>query len=232
MKTLEILAAIGALLVLENSPSKAWGAPTDIFLNPGLPDLTGSYVDVTYDYNAGSGTGAFVASGWTTDYNTSSGRLDVAPDSYILSATISSGGVLASGGTFNIYGDVGSGDTLLLSGDLTPGSAGIAFGYGDGDNELFQFRFNVTGGTLAGDFGGNGAEGGIILNAWFASTSGDQPFTGSWAGSFNNNAGTPYNGSGEIDCFTVPEPGTFALVVCGLTGLLVMRRRSAMKSTR
>jgi hypothetical protein len=28
---------------------------------------------------------------------------------------------------------------------------------------------------------------------------------------------------------TVPEPGTFALMVCGLTGLLVMRRRSAMK---
>ncbi len=29
---------------------------------------------------------------------------------------------------------------------------------------------------------------------------------------------------------TVPEPGTFALMVCGLTGLLVMQRRSAMKS--
>ena len=29
---------------------------------------------------------------------------------------------------------------------------------------------------------------------------------------------------------SVPEPGTFALMVCGLTGLLVMRRRSAMKS--
>jgi hypothetical protein len=28
---------------------------------------------------------------------------------------------------------------------------------------------------------------------------------------------------------TVPEPGTFALMVCGLTGLLVMRRRSVMK---
>jgi hypothetical protein len=28
---------------------------------------------------------------------------------------------------------------------------------------------------------------------------------------------------------TVPEPGTFTLVVCGLTGLLVMRRRSALK---
>ena len=34
----------------------------------------------------------------------------------------------------------------------------------------------------------------------------------------------------ELTPSTVPEPGTFALMVCGLTGLLVMRRRSAMKS--
>ena len=42
-------------------------------------------------------------------------------------------------------------------------------------------------------------------------------------------------GSGPYDTsfsgsLSVPEPGTFALMVCGLTGLLVMRRRSAMKS--
>jgi hypothetical protein len=41
-------------------------------------------------------------------------------------------------------------------------------------------------------------------------------------------SGTYYTSfSGSI---SVPEPGTFALMVCGLTGLLVMRRRSAMKS--
>jgi hypothetical protein len=38
------------------------------------------------------------------------------------------------------------------------------------------------------------------------------------------------NASFEEDLMpSVPEPGTFALMVCGLTGLLVMRRRSAMK---
>jgi len=31
----------------------------------------------------------------------------------------------------------------------------------------------------------------------------------------------------SINVVPVPEPGTFALMVCGLTGLLVMRRRSA-----
>ena len=44
-------------------------------------------------------------------------------------------------------------------------------------------------------------------------TSGSGPYTTSFSGSIS-----------------VPEPGAFALMVCGLTGLLVMRRRSAMKS--
>jgi hypothetical protein len=39
-----------------------------------------------------------------------------------------------------------------------------------------------------------------------------------------------YNTSFSGSISVVPEPGTFALMVCGLTGLLVMRRRSAMKS--
>jgi hypothetical protein len=45
--------------------------------------------------------------------------------------------------------------------------------------------------------------------------------------------GTIWDGSGVLQDVTynfisdVPEPGTFALMVCGLTGLLVMRRRSA-----
>ena len=48
--------------------------------------------------------------------------------------------------------------------------------------------------------------------------------------------GTIWDGSGVLQDVTynfisdVPEPGTFALMVCGLTSLLVMRRRSAMKS--
>lgn len=240
MKTLKILAVIGALLVLANSQSKARTAPTDINLTEGLPDLTGSYMDVTYDYNANTSKGAFVASGCTTDYNISDGNggaTDVGvltPDSYILSATIYSGGVLASGGTLNIYGDVGSGDTLLLSGNLTSGSAGIAFGYGDGGNELFQFRFNVSGGTLADDFGGDGAAGGIILNAWFSGNAGDDtPFTGSWSSSFNNlNDGAAYTGNGDINSFTVPEPTTAGCFLLGLGALACFRRFTQNRRSR
>ncbi len=212
MTTLRALVLIlfSMVLLIADSQSKA---ATDIpYLTEGLPDLTGSYMDVTY--NAGSD--AFLASGYTTDYNTSSGDVGVSiVDSYTLSATINNAGML-TGGTLVINGAVGNGNTdvTLLTGNLTTGAAGTAFGYGDGGNELFQFLFTVNGGSLKNAFGGNGAAGGIILNAWFTGTSGDQPFTGSWASSFNNNAGTPGDGSGDINSFMmVPEPSSVLLVL-------------------
>ena len=69
-----------------------------------------------------------------------------------------------------------------------------------------------------------------------------------WIGYIDYYAGTPVPNGGTLDFSlsiaftgttsfeedlmpsTVPEPGTFALIVFGLTGLLVMGRRSAMKS--
>ena len=215
MKILKTLAVIGTLLVLANSQSQARPAPTNITLTEGWPDLAGGTMDVTY--NAVSG--AFVASGWTMDYNISDGNggpTDVGvsvTDSYILSATINNSGVL-TGGTLTINGAVGDGDTsvTLLTANLVTGSAGTAFGYGDGNNNIFQFRFTVTGGTLENDFGGAGTAGGVILDAWFASNPGNQPFTGS----FNNNAGTPGDGNGDINSFTVPEPTTAGCFLLGL----------------
>jgi hypothetical protein len=68
-----------------------------------------------------------------------------------------------------------------------------------------------------------------------------------WVGHIDYYAGNPVPNGGMLDFSlsiaftgttsfeedlmpsTVPEPGTFALMVCGLTGLLVMRRRSALK---
>jgi len=238
MKTLKVLAAIGALLVLANSQSKA-DPVTNILLTAGLPDLTGSFMDVTYNYNPGTGIGAFMASGWTSDYSISDGNGGVTNigvsvlDYYILSATINynAGNPTLTGGMLTINGAVnGDGNETavpLLTANLVTGAAGTAFGYGDGDNNLFQFRFTVTGGSLEGAFGGSGAAGGVILDAWFNASSGDNPFTGSWNSNFDSNGSQV----GDIDSFAVPEPGTLALTICGLTGLLVMRRRSAMKST-
>ncbi len=230
MKTLRLLVLFGLVSLLANSQAKA--GPTDLpaLNNEGLPDLTGSYMDVTYNAT----THAFVASGWTTDYNIPPAPgtdISVTPDSYTLSATISNGGVLASGGTLDIYGDVGSGDTLLLSGSLTPGAAGAAFGYGDVGNEVFQFLFTASGGSLESAFGGPSAQGGIVVDAAFDLTPGDSPFTGSWASSFNNNGGTPGYGGGDINSFMmVPEPSSILLVSAGILCMVARRRLNAPRA--
>jgi hypothetical protein len=232
MKTLKILAAIGVLSLMANSQSMAM-ARTDITLTEGLPDLTGSFMDVSYD----AGSSVFLASGWTTDYNISDGNggaIDVGVsqvDSYILSATINNARNL-TGGTLTINGAVnGDGNETavpLLTANLVTGSAGIAFGYGDGGNELFQFRFIVSGGTLADDFGGNGTAGGIILNASFSGNAGDDnPFTGLWSSSFDNlSDGAAYTGNGDINCFSVPEPTTAGCFLLGLGAWACFRRVS------
>ena len=51
----------------------------------------------------------------------------------------------------------------------------------------------------------------------------DGGLSGGGGGNLTGTASVTY------DYAPVPEPGTFSLMVCGLTGLLVMRRRSAMK---
>lgn len=224
---IKILAVIGALLVLASSQSQARTAPTDIIFpsNPvPLPDLTGSFMGVSYD----AGSSAFLASGWTTDYSISDGQggaTDIGVsvlDSYILSATINNSGVL-TGGTLTVNGAVGDGDTsvTLLTANLVTGSAGIAFGYGDGGDNLFQFRFTVTGGSLESAFGGSGAAGGVILDAWFDAGSGDHPFAGSWTSNFDSNG----SNGGDIDCFaTVPEPTTAGCFLLGLVALVCCQR--------
>ena len=231
---IKILAAIGALSLMANSQSMAM-VRTDITLTEGLPDLTGSFMDVSYD----AGSSAFLARGWTTDYNIG-GATPVGvsvTDSYILSATINNSRVL-TGGTLTIIGAVnGDGNAIavpLLTADLVTGAAGTAFGYGDGGNELFQFRFTVTGGSLESAFGGSGTAGGIILNAWFSGNAGDDnPFTSSWTSSFDNlSDGDPYTGNGDINCFSVPEPTTTACFLLGLGALVCIQRVNQKRSSR
>src|ERR1017187_9971746 len=174
MKPLRMLVLISVFSLVTVSQSKA----TDILFPPGsppgshLPDLTGSYMDVTYN-SSGS---LFQAIGFSTQYTDKQTNQftvdDNASFNYTLTANITSAGMLTNG-TLTISGDpdFGSGpsgfDISLLTGSLITGANGVAFGSGDGGNHIFQFRFDVTGGSLASDFGGNGAEGGIIFNAAF-----------------------------------------------------------------
>jgi len=216
MKTLKTLAVIGTLSLWAGLQSNA---QTDITFPPVvyLPDLTGQLIDVGYNYDAGTQIGTFSADGLTTDYNISDGNggvIDVGiqnPGDYNLSATFDNSGPspILTSGTLSISGNIGEGDPLLLlSADLVTGAAGTAFGYGDLNNDEFEFLFKVNGGSLMDAFGGDGAAGGITLEAFFSGSS--DPFTGSWTSNFGN------TGGGDMDSFSmVPEPSSILFVLVG-----------------
>lgn len=193
--------------LLPASPSLAG---TTLNLTEGLPDLTGSYLNVSYN----KGSGAFLAQGYTTDYNTSGGEVGInALDLFTISANIvSNSPAFMFGGTLTIQGGEGASgpDETLLTGSLTEGAAGTTLGYGSDNNQVFEFLFTVTGGqdpSVLSQFGGIGAHGGIILDAEFGS--GDVPFAGSWLNNFNNNN----TDNGVANVFTVPEPSSSLLIV-------------------
>ena len=172
----------------------------------------GSFISLSYD----ASSGAFEASGFTTDYASGSVTLQGA-GSYTLSAIITQSGVLTSG-TLTIDGDIGFGTTNLLTGNLS------AIGFDNNGGDIFEFRFTVTEGDsiVVNDFGGVGvSDGGVILTAWFGE--GDVPFTGSWTSNFSN-SGT---GSGVADStlVVVPEPSSISLLLVGSLVCVVARLR-------
>ncbi len=210
-------------------------APLYFTSTNGLADLSGSPLDVTYNSSGGS----FQVNGDLSDFIDSSGN-DTGSFSgyggYSISATINSGGVLASGGTVSISGSLGPDYVYsgpLLTGTLESGASGTAWGYYNNNSiDQFTFLFNVTGGDVASDFGGIGALCGVSLFANFEGTQahGDTPFTGTWGGSFSNLATSgqytgPGSGQGSADIFPVPEPSSILLTSVGVALCMAARRR-------
>ena len=222
MKTLRVLALVGMISLAANLHSNA----ASLILTPGVPtDLNGSPLDVTYNATSGS----FQVTGSLADYidssDTDTGDFGFY-GGYSISATIDKNtGNVASGGTVTIS-DYES-DTLL-TGTLESGASGTVWGYYNNSSiDQFSFLFAVSGGDVAGDFGGIGAVCGINLFADFSGNGGhDTPFAGTWGGNFNNlyngGAGT---GLGYADIFPVPEPSSILLTLVGGVLCLVARRR-------
>ena len=221
MKRAGVLVLLGLVTVFANSQINA--APIYLAPGDGLPDFTASWLKVAYD----SGSDQFQATGWTTAYTNGSVLLsDSDFGDYSLTATITSEGALTSG-TLVINGDIGSGVTNLLTGTLNTGPSGEggAFGFGDGEGNIFQFLFTVKEGnsTIVSDFGGVGAANrGIILTACFQN--GGTRFTGSWTNDFSNDG---Y--SGVSDNFVVPEPSSVLLFLIGGALCAAARRLTALR---
>ena len=160
------------------------------------PDIFSGFIDVTY--NASSDQ--FLAQGFSLKYNDGAATNDINNGNFNITATIDGAGN-ASTGSLLITGTV---QNTIYSGVLLTGSVS-AFGFRNTGGDPFEFKFNITGGSLAPVFG---AQVGLILEA-------HSTFNGSFASNFNNLLGdTPGTGSGTSDVAPViPEPSTKFLVV-------------------
>jgi hypothetical protein len=175
-----------------------------LYADTGVPDLAGSDLNVSYNH----GTTVFQAKGYVSGYVTSGGdTLGVAgfSEDFNLTANISNAGDFL-GGTFTATGDLegGPGREVLLTATLGAGAKGTIFDYSS-DGGQFGFLFTVTGGSLAGDFGGLNAYGVMELFPWVY----DSPTFSDWTSNFSN------TGGGMADCFptTVPEPSSAVLLL-------------------
>jgi len=240
MKTLKFLFLCSAVFLLTALQSSAQGTLLGLYADTGVPDLAGLSLNVSYvSYNPSTGTFNVtgVAGGYVDSVGNSLGITGSA--AFTINANINSFGYLSSGSSLAITGIInGQPDQTLLAGNLLTGPqgspagsapVGSAYDYidwynqeGDGefDGSQFAFTFNVTGGELAGDFGGVNAQGVIEL---FPSAA--TPF-GDFTTSYDN------GGGGTADVFPVPEPTTAGCFLLGLGALACCQHFSKNRRSR
>jgi hypothetical protein len=204
--------ALGVAVLLPLCGSSAASAAL-LNLNQYPPDITSSFISVSYSGGAFSATGfptAFDVDGTPPpDYSI----VQVAPGvpaSFSISLIVNPATGAAISGTLNITGKI---DPIATSGVLLTGDI-ADWGYLDPPGgDLFEFEFDLTGGDLLAYF--PGAKAGVILDAVGSG------FNGTFEGEFSN------AGSGQADAFAeaVPEPSTLCLLILGSLAFLVWRRR-------
>jgi hypothetical protein len=177
-------------------------------LIPETPDIASSFLDISYN----AATNILEAQGFASSLDDGvGGGGAIVGGTFNLNAEIDAGGNLL-GGIIIIGGTVGAANSgTLLTGNLTD----IGFSEVVGVSDPLEFLFEVTGGDLAGAYGGTG--GTILTGTDFAG----------WLGNFAN---APF--SGASDTFTVspvPVPAAVWLFGSALLGLAGFGRHSRRK---
>ena len=211
MRTLHTITTVLTLWLLSAFSVHA----TLLDIVPDLPTTQfGSLAGQGIQFNAGSG--AFSATGLplSTKFTNLGGRHAVTgAASLSINIQVSAGGLAGSGAAlhdFVLLGDVSDG-TTNYTGTLLTGSL-VDFGFLDTGTflDVFDFLFDVTGGSRAGLFGA-GQIGVLMIAA-------RSTFTGGFTQNF---ASTRIKGT----IGRVPEPATLWLAGLALGAIGVMRRR-------
>jgi hypothetical protein len=187
----------------------AHGAFIDGFGLIDSPDIVSRFIDVTFDESSD----AFLASGFALDYDDGTPPNDsIIGGSFLITASIDDSGA-ATGGMLDIGGTIGLLGPSLLTGSL------VDFGFDDAGGMLLQFVFEVSGGDLAGAYGGIGALVAVNLDV------DSDGYPAGWTKSWDNNDGVPGAGGGVSDTAPlIPAPPAAALLA--LAVLARRRRRS------
>lgn len=217
------MRAICALLIISATAATSFAAPLN--LTKIFPDIFSA--TATIKYTASNST--LTVTGNPQSFDLVSGApIDHpaigTPKALSLTMTIDQGTGLPTGGSVSITGNIpalGANSGVLLTGTI--GTTANYFGYPAANNDIFEFRFDITGGDLANYYGnpGTGRQAGMIVDGNFTGGIGAVAFDGDFNSDFRNASGTSLNG--VADTF-VPEPASFAVVSISVLTLLAGSR--------
>lgn len=213
--------AAAALALIGTFAGSAQALPL-LGLSPNDPDISVIGLGLTYDATlqlfTATGGGSASYSATNALGNPVVGLVGI---SYSLSAKIDNAGNFVGPGSLNIQGTLGGPPETLLAGDI------FDFGFDDSANMFgigaFEFLLNVTASALPLGFGPTA---GVILTAPFGALPNNWGFGADFSSGISDLQVPVTLRADNFAVAAVPEPASFGLLLLGVAGVALRRRRA------